>query len=114
VPFSCTRTRKLSRPRITGRLDPGEKVDAAMPGLSNSRLPIEPPLPSAPPFSRSICSPVIVVTAEKLSSSRSDKFSDGAAVAGPAGAATGLRLTIGLATTEISGSVVLLAPCAAA
>ena len=33
MPFSCTRTRKLSKPRITGRLAPGAKVEPMMPGL---------------------------------------------------------------------------------
>ncbi len=76
---------------MTGRLDPGEKVEPVMPGLSNRRLPSDPPLPSAPPRSRSICSVVIVVTAEKDSSRRSDRFCP----ASP-GAAVDLRVTIGL------------------
>ncbi len=50
---------------MTGRLAPGAKVEPVMPGLSNRRLPSDPPLPSAPPLSRSICAAVMVVTAEK-------------------------------------------------
>ena len=32
MPFSCTRTRLLSRPRITGRLAPAAKFEAVIPG----------------------------------------------------------------------------------
>src|SRR5688572_32446691 len=92
---------------MTGRLAPGAKVDAVMPGLSNSRLPIEPPLPSAPPLSLSICWLVMVVTAENDWSSRSDRLE-------AAGASAGRRVTIGLATTVISGSTFGFAPCAVA
>ena len=90
---------------MTGRLAPGAKVDAVMPGLSNSRLPIDPPLPIAPPLWRSICSAVIVVTAENDSSSRSERL--------PAtGVPVSRRAWIGLAVTVVVGSMVPAAPCA--